>query len=74
MLRPQHRQYDSLDRLHTASERSTMQSPQSCVLSESSNLDSLIESLMPNDVSANKQAVIKRLITMWATKSELDVA
>ena len=72
MLRPEHRSStNSLDRLPTTSDRSTMQSTQSRVLAGSSDLDALVESLMPKDISASKQAVIERLITMWATKSEM---
>lgn len=74
MLRPEHRQSHSLDRLTAPSDRSTMQLMQSRVLSEPADLDALMESLMPKDISASKKAVIERLITMWATKSELDVA
>lgn len=74
MLRPEHRQSTSLDRLPAHSDRSTMQSKQSRVVAESPDLDALMASLMPKDISASKQAIIERLITMWATKSELDVA
>lgn len=74
MLRPEHHQSHRLDRLPAHSDRSTMQLKQSPVLAESSDLETLMESLMPKGISASKQAVIERLITMWATKSDLDAA
>lgn len=74
MLRPEHRQPVSLDRLPTASDRSTIQPTQGRVMAKSSDLDALTESLMPKGISASKQAVIERLITMWATATEFDVA
>ncbi|XHX79118.1 MAG: hypothetical protein RBJ76_04065 [Stenomitos frigidus ULC029] len=74
MLRPEHCQFASLDRLPTTSDYGTKQSTQSLVLANTSELDTLVESLMPKDISASKQAIIERLITMWATASELDVA
>ena len=74
MLRPEHCQPVSLDRLPTASDRSTIQPTQERVLAQPSDLEALTESLMPKGISANKQAVIERLITMWATASERDVA
>jgi hypothetical protein len=43
-------------------------------MAKSSDLDALTESLMPKGISASKQAVIERLITMWATATEFDVA
>ncbi len=74
MLRPEHRQPVSLDRLPTPSDHSTIQSTQGRALAQSSDLGALTESLMPKGISASKQAVIERLITMWATASERDVA
>jgi hypothetical protein len=74
MLRPEHRQPVSLDRLPNPSDRSTIQPTQSRGLAKSSDLEALAESLMPKGLSASKQAVIERLITMWATASEREVA
>lgn len=75
MLRPEHRQFDSLDRLATYSERGTSQAgKQSRFLAEPSDVDTLMESLMPKGISPSKQAVIERLIEMWVAKSDLDVA
>lgn len=75
MLRPEHRQFDSFDRLTTPSDRGTLQASRpSRLLDEASEVEALMESLMPKDISPAKQAVIERLIEMWVAKAELDVA
>ncbi|MBW4692567.1 MAG: hypothetical protein KME27_12460 [Lyngbya sp. HA4199-MV5] len=75
MLRPEHRQFDSLDRFTAPSERGTLQADrQTRLVEEASDVEALMESLMPKGVSPAKQAVIERLIEMWVAKSELDVA
>ncbi|XGV99138.1 MAG: hypothetical protein ACAF41_09390 [Leptolyngbya sp. BL-A-14] len=75
MLRPEHRQFDSLDRLSVHSDRETIQpARQSRLVAEASDTEALMESLMPKGISPAKQAIIERLIEMWVAKSELDVA
>ncbi|MBW4471831.1 MAG: hypothetical protein KME45_15675 [Stenomitos rutilans HA7619-LM2] len=75
MLRPEHRQFDSLDRLTAPSDRGTLPSGrQTRLLDEASDVEALMKSLMPEGISPAKQAVIERLIEMWVAKSELDVA
>ena len=39
-----------------------------------SQIDALVESLMPEGLSANKQAVIEQLIAVWHAKAERDIA
>lgn len=41
---------------------------------EDLQVDALMRELMPENVSANKQAVIEQLIRLWQTKSGLDAA
>ena len=78
MLRPEHRQLDSLNRPVAHTNRSTIpsgsQDNQSRFLAEPSDTAALVESLMPKNISPSKQAVIERLIEMWVAKAELDVA
>ncbi|WP_146141314.1 hypothetical protein [Stenomitos frigidus] len=80
MLRPEHRQLNTLNRLVSPAERSTTasasdnQDNQSRFLAVSSDTDALVESLMPQGLSPNKEAIVKRLIEMWVAKAELDVA
>lgn len=75
MLRPEHRQFDSLDRLTAPSDRGTLQAGRPThLLNEASEVEALMESLMPKGISPAKQAVIERLIEMWVAKSEFDVA
>lgn len=78
MLRPEHRQLDSLNRLPAHAERNTKPSgnqvDQNRFSAEPSDTAALVESLMPQGISSSKQAVIERLIEMWVAKAELDVA
>jgi hypothetical protein len=41
---------------------------------EALQVDALIRELMPENVSANKQAVIEQLIRLWKTKPGVDAA
>lgn len=75
MLRPEHRQFDSHDRLTTHADPATLHADkQTRLVADASDTQALMESLMPKGISPAKQAVIERLIEMWAAKSELDVA
>lgn len=53
-------------------------SPDTVLTGEPTQVDALVESLMPEGVSANKRAVIDRLITIWSARqqaaSKLDIA
>lgn len=48
--------------------------PSRFLADQPSQIDELIDSLMPEGVSPNKRAVIEQLVTLWQAKSTLDIA
>lgn len=75
MLRPEFTSPEAIQRLSTRSASSALQTArQARSRTECTQMDDLIESLMPEGISANKQAVIEQLIRLWQVKTELDLA
>jgi hypothetical protein len=75
MLQPEPFYIESLTRLLNRSDVAPQKSgKQNPVLAEAQKIDHLLESLIPEDVSPAKKAVIERLIALWVADSKLDVA